>query len=94
MCFGKKSFDLSNTERRQVVLLRRPNGCNLEQFEVSQHRGRSRWKVLIIRMDDALTVKRPNGILCRSDGCKGSDFSDLESVQNLQHFENEGSETN
>jgi hypothetical protein len=26
----------------------------LEQFEASRHRGRSRWKVLVVRTDDAL----------------------------------------
>jgi hypothetical protein len=30
LCFGKKSFYLSNTERRPNMLLRRPNGYNLE----------------------------------------------------------------
>jgi hypothetical protein len=65
------------------VLLRRPDGCNLEQFEASRHRGRSRQKVLVVLMDDALTVERPDEILHRPDGCKGSDCSYLESVQNL-----------
>jgi hypothetical protein len=36
------------------VLLKRPNGCKLEQFEASRHRGRSGQKVLFIRTDDAL----------------------------------------
>jgi len=76
LCFGKKSFDLLNTERRPAMLLRRPNGCNLEQFEASRHKGRFGQKVLIIRMDDGLTVERP-------DGCKGFDFSNFESMQNL-----------
>jgi hypothetical protein len=35
LCFGKKSFDLTNTERRLAVLLRRSDGCNQEQFEGS-----------------------------------------------------------
>jgi hypothetical protein len=65
------------------VLLRRPDGCNLEQFEASRHRGRSGQKVLVVQTDDAWTVDRPNGISRRLDGCKGSDFSDLESKQNL-----------
>jgi hypothetical protein len=29
------------------------------------------------------TVRRPDGVSRRLDGCKGSDFFDLESVQNL-----------
>jgi hypothetical protein len=65
------------------VLLRSPDGCKLEQFEGSRHRGRSRWKVLVVRTDNALTVERPDGISRHPDGCKGSDFSYLESVQNL-----------
>jgi hypothetical protein len=83
LCFGTKSFSLSNTERRPAMLLRHPDWCNLEQFEASRHRGRSGWKVLIVRTDDALTVKRLDKILHRPDGCKGSDCSYLESVQSL-----------
>jgi hypothetical protein len=40
-------------------------------------------KVLVVRMDDALTDEHPYDISCRPDGCKVSDFFDLESVQNL-----------
>jgi len=65
------------------MLFRHPDSCNLEQFEASQHRGRFGRKVLVVRTDDAWTVERPEGISCRPDGCKGSDFSDLESEQNL-----------
>jgi len=83
LCFGKKSFNLSNTKRYPAVLLRRPDRCKLEQFEGSRHRGRSGWKVLVIWTDDAWTVERPNGISYLPDGCKGSEISDLEFVQNL-----------
>jgi hypothetical protein len=76
LCFGTKSFSLSNTERRPTVLLRRLDGCNQEKFEGSRHKGRSGQKVLVVRTNDAWTVEHP-------DGCKGSDFSNLESVQNL-----------
>lgn len=69
--------------KRPAVLLRRLDRCNLEQFEASQHRGRSGQKVLVVRTDDTLTVERPNGISRRSDGCKGCNCSYLESVQNL-----------
>jgi hypothetical protein len=48
LCFGKKSIYLSNTKGHPTVLLRRPNGCNLDQFEASGHRGRSRQKVLVV----------------------------------------------
>jgi hypothetical protein len=54
LCFGKKSHSWSNTKCRPDVLLKRLNGCKLEQFEASRHRGRSGWKVLIVRTDDAL----------------------------------------
>jgi len=54
LCFGKKTHSWSNTEWRPNVLLKRPNGCKLEQFEASRHRGRSGWKVLVVRTDDAL----------------------------------------
>jgi hypothetical protein len=54
-----------------------------EQFKASRHKGRSGWKVLIIETDDAFTVERPDGISRRLDGCKGSNFFDLESVQNF-----------
>jgi hypothetical protein len=65
------------------MLLRCPDGCNLEQFEASRHRGRFGRKVLVIWTDDALTVERPDRISCRPDGCKGFNCSYLESVQNL-----------
>jgi hypothetical protein len=54
LCFGKKSHSWSNIEWRLDVLLKRPDGCKLEQFEASRHRGRSGQKVLILRTDDAL----------------------------------------
>jgi hypothetical protein len=68
-CFGKKSHSWSNTECRPDVLLKRPNECKLKQFEASQHRGRSGRKILVIRMDDALTVESLDGISRRSNGC-------------------------
>jgi hypothetical protein len=54
LCFGKKSCSWSNTECRSDLLLKRPDGCKLEQFEASLHKGRSERKVLVIRTDDAL----------------------------------------
>jgi len=68
------------------VLLRHPDGCNLEQFEASRHRGRSGRKVLVVRTDDALIVERPDGISRRPDECKGSDCSYLESVHLFKIF--------
>jgi len=65
------------------LLLRRPDGCNQEQFKGSRHRGRSGRKVLVVRTDNAWTVERPDRISRRPNGCKGSDFSDLESMHNL-----------
>jgi hypothetical protein len=76
LCFGTKSFSMSNTERHLAVLLRSLDRCKLEQFEGSRHIGMSGRKVLVIWTNDTWTVKCP-------DGCKGSTFSDLESVQNL-----------
>jgi hypothetical protein len=77
LCFGKKSHRWSNTEWHLDVLLKRPEGCKLEQFESSQHRGRSGRKVLVFRMDDAWIVDCPDGMSRRPDGCKESDFTDL-----------------
>jgi hypothetical protein len=54
LCFGKKSYSWLNTECRLNVLLKRPDGCKLEQFEASRHRRRSGRKVLVVRTDDAL----------------------------------------
>jgi hypothetical protein len=54
MCFGKKSHSWLNTECHPDVLLKRLDGCKLEQFEASRHRGRSGRKALIVRTDDAL----------------------------------------
>jgi hypothetical protein len=72
--FGTKSFSLSNTERRPAVLLRRLDGCNLDQFEASGHRGASGWKDLVVWTDDALIDERPDEIPCRPDGCKGTEL--------------------
>jgi len=77
LCFRMKSFSLSNSQRRPAVLLRCLSGCNLEQFEGSRR------KVLVVRTDDALTTELPDRISRRLDGCKGSDYFYLESVQNL-----------
>jgi hypothetical protein len=52
--FIKKSRSWSNTKCRPDVLLKCPDGCKLEQFEASQHRGRSGRKVLVVQMVDAL----------------------------------------
>jgi hypothetical protein len=64
-------------------ILNCPDGCKMEQFEGSWHKGRSERKFLVIRMDDAWTVERLDEISHRPAGCKGSDFSNFESVQNL-----------
>jgi hypothetical protein len=59
-----------------------------EQFEASRHRGRSRRKVLVVQTDDAWTVERPDGISCRSDGCKGTELTVLNSAQSLLEAQN------
>jgi hypothetical protein len=70
------------------VLLSIPNGCKLEQFEASRHRGRSRRKVFVIRTDDAWTVERPDGITRRPDGCTGTlkSFRTLNSGRTIRHY--------
>jgi hypothetical protein len=83
MYFGKKSFNLLNIERRPNVLLRSLDEYKPEQFKGSRHRGRFGRKVLVVWMDDAWTIERPDGISLCPDGCKGPNFSDLESRQNL-----------
>jgi hypothetical protein len=52
LCLERKSFYFSNTKGHPEVLLRRPNGCNLKQFE-SGHRWESGRKDLVVRMDVA-----------------------------------------
>jgi hypothetical protein len=54
LCFGKKSYSWSKTEWHLDVLLKRPDGCKLDQFKASRHRGRSGQKVLVVMTDDAL----------------------------------------
>jgi hypothetical protein len=88
LCFGKKSHSWSNTERRPDMLLRRSDGGNFEQFEASRHRGRFERKVLVVRTDDAWTVGRSDGISCRSDGCKGTELTALNSAQSLLEAQN------
>jgi hypothetical protein len=83
LCFGKKSYSWSNTEWRSNVLLKRPDGYMLEQFEASWHRGRLGWKVLVIRMDDTWIVESLDGISCRPDCCKGTELTALNSAQNF-----------
>jgi hypothetical protein len=75
------------------VLLKRPDGCKLEQFEASRHRGRSGRKVLVDRMDDAWTVENPDGITRRSNGCKGTEFTTLKSSQSLLEEHNRSVDT-
>jgi len=41
LCFGKKSHSWSNIEWCPNVLLKRLEGCKLEQFEAFRYRGRS-----------------------------------------------------
>jgi len=81
--FGKKSHSWSNTERRLNMLLKRPDGCNLEQFETSRHRGRSWRKVLVVGTDDAWTVECPDDITRRPDDYKGTELTALNSAQSL-----------
>jgi hypothetical protein len=61
------------------VLLRRPDGCNREQFEAFGHRGTSRQKFLVVWTDDALTDERLDGMPHRPNGCKGTELHCFES---------------
>jgi hypothetical protein len=45
---------ISNTKGRSDMLLRRLDGCKLEQFKNSRHMGRFGPEVLVVRTDDAL----------------------------------------
>jgi hypothetical protein len=40
-------------------------------------------KVLVVWTDDALTDERPNGMKRRPDGWQRTEFSDLQTMQNL-----------
>jgi hypothetical protein len=82
LCFEKKSHSWPNTERRPDML-KRPDWCNLEQFEASRHRERSGRKVLVVRTDDAWTVEHSDGITCRPDGFKGTELTALNFAQSL-----------
>jgi hypothetical protein len=37
----------------------------------------------VVRTDDALLDGRPDGMTCRPDGWQGTEFYDLQNVQNL-----------
>jgi hypothetical protein len=72
LCFGNKYHSWSNTEQRPDVLLRHLDGCKLDQFEASWHRGRFGCKVLVVWTDDAWKVESPEGISRLPDGCTGT----------------------
>jgi hypothetical protein len=73
----------SNSEEHPDDLPLRPDGCNLELFEASRHWWASGWKDLVVRTDDALTDERPDGMTRHPDGWQGTEFSDLQTAQNL-----------
>jgi hypothetical protein len=74
LCFGKKSYSCSNTECRSDVLLKGSDGCKLEQFKASWHRGRSGRKVLVVRTNDALDSWASGRFITSSEGLKGIQF--------------------
>jgi len=79
----RKPFHFSNTERRLDVLLRHPNGCNLEQFEASRHKWESGQKVLVVWTDVALpTSVRTQYHIIRTDA-RDLNFIVLNSAQSL-----------
>jgi hypothetical protein len=77
LCFGEKSRSWSNTECRPDVLLKRRDGCKLEQFKASQHRGRSGRKVLVVLTENALDSWASEGMSRRPDDWQGTEFFDL-----------------
>jgi hypothetical protein len=74
LCFGRKSHSWSNTECRSDVLLKRIDGCKLEQFEASRHRGMSEWKVLVVRTKDALDSWVSGWYITSSEWLAGNRF--------------------
>jgi len=75
LCFGRKSHNSwSNPECSPDVLLKRLEGCKLEQFKASRHKGRSRRKVLIARTDDALDSWASGRYISSSGWLQGIQF--------------------
>jgi hypothetical protein len=74
LCFGRKSCSWSKSECRLEVLLKRPDGCKLEQLEASRHRGRSGLKVLIVQTDDALNSWASGRYITSSEQLQGIQF--------------------
>jgi hypothetical protein len=88
LCLERKSFYLSNTERRPDMLLRRSNRCNLEQFEASGHRWESERKVFVVRTDVAwLTSVRTKYHVIWTDAMD-LNFTVLNSAQSLLEAHN------
>jgi hypothetical protein len=77
LCFGKKSHSRSNTKWSPDVLLKRPDGCKLEQFELLDTEDGPNEKFLSSKRMMLWTVGCPDCISRRPGGFKGSDFSDL-----------------
>jgi hypothetical protein len=83
LCLEWKSFYLLNTERQPDVLLRRPNGCNLEHFEASRYIWESERKVLVVRTNVTwLTSVRTEYHVVRTDA-RDLNFTVLNSAQSL-----------
>jgi hypothetical protein len=83
MCLERNSEAWSNIESRPDVLLKRSDGCKLEQFEASRHRGMSRWESTSSGCMMLWTDGRPQGMTRCLDGWQGTKFSALQTVQNL-----------
>jgi hypothetical protein len=83
--FWKEILKLwSNTEGRPDRLLKRPDKCKLEQFKASQNRGSSGRESTSSGRLVLWTAERP-------DDWQGTEFSDLQTVQNLlEAFLNSG----
>jgi len=72
-----------NTESRPDGLLNRPDGCKLEHFEASLHRGRSGRESTSSERMMLWTDGRPDGMTRLPNGWQGNKFSDLQIVQSL-----------
>jgi len=88
LCLERKFFYLSNTERRPDVLLRRPNGCNLERFEAFGHKWESGRKFFVVRTDVAwLMSGRTEYHVVRMDA-RDLNFTVLNFAQSLLEVHN------
>jgi hypothetical protein len=83
LCLERNPEAWSNTESCLEELLNRLDGCKLEQFEASRHRGRFGRKSTSSERLMHWTAGHLDDMTRRLDGWQGTKFSDLQTVQNL-----------